>query len=511
MTSLWLENHDPSTIPTSSMPAGVSYDVAIAGGGLTGLATAVAVALTGRRVILLEARTVGAVATGNTTAKLTVLQGARLSEIRRLHSLDVAGAYLSATQEAQRWLLDLCAHRDVPVQRRPAYSYATTDEGAGSLRAEQKVAHELGLDVQWEGFTELPFPVAGAIGLTDQAQFDPMEVLTALAQEFRSMGGVIVESARVTDVNRRGPLNLSTTGGEVRADHLVLATGIPVLDRGGHALRMVPHRSYALAYRVPADGWVPHGMFVSVDGPVRSLRSAPRGEEELLLVGGNDHVTGRVESPATQIADLDDWTRSVVPRAERTHVWSAQDYEPVGGLPLIGALPGSDGTILAATGYAKWGMTGAVAAAQAIAGSLEGRAPAWLGTLQSASGGFGALAAGASASAQVGRELVQGWVSGELHALGSQQPPGEGQGVVGRTEGRPVGVSTVGGRTCAVSGICTHLGGVLSWNDAEASWDCPLHGSRFAPDGTLLEGPAVADLARVGHDRSTSGGGDEKP
>lgn len=91
------------------------------------------------------------------------------------------------------------------------------------------------------------------------------------------------------------------------------------------------------------------------------------------------------------------------------------------------------------------------------------------------------------------------------------KPPGEGQGVVGRSEGRPVGVSTVGGRTCAVSGTCTHLGGVLSWNDAEASWDCPLHGSRFAPDGTLLEGPAVADLATLGQDRSLFADGDATP
>lgn len=510
MTSLWLENHEPSRIPVSDMPAGVSYDVAIAGGGLTGLATAAAVARTGRRVVLLEARSVGAVATGNTTAKLTVLQGARLSEIRRRHSLDVAGAYLTASQEGQRWLLDLCAQREVSVQRRPAYSYATTEDGARRLEAEQEVAHELGLDVRWKESTELPFPVAGAICLEDQAQFDPMDVLTALAHELRGLGGVIVEGARVTGVNRRGPLTVTTTAGEVRADQLVLATGSPVLDRGGHSLRMVPHRSYALAYRVPADGWIPHGMFVSVDGPVRSLRSAAHGGADLLLVGGNDHITGRATSPAALIADLDEWTRGLVPGAERTQTWSAQDYEPFGGLPLIGALPGSGGTIYAATGYGKWGMTGAVAAARAIAGSLDGRAPSWLGTLQSATGGLGTLAAGASATAQVGRELVQGWASGELRAL-DPRPPEEGQGVVGRSEGRPVGVSTVGGRTCAVSGVCTHLGGVLSWNDAETTWDCPLHGSRFAPDGTLLEGPAVADLATHGHDRSPTADGDRAP
>ena len=61
---------------------------------------------------------------------------------------------------------------------------------------------------------------------------------------------------------------------------------------------------------------------------------------------------------------------------------------------------------------------------------------------------------------------------------------------------RPVGVSTVGGTSCTVSAVCPHLGGVLSWNDSETSWDCPLHGSRFTAEGALLEGPAKHGLKR---------------
>lgn len=496
MTSLWLDRHDPSGLPTSALPAGISYDLAVAGGGLTGLATAVAAARTGKRVILLEARTLGAVATGNTTAKLSLLQAARLSEIRRQHSLEVSGAYLAANRAGQDWMLELCAQHGVAVQRRPATSYATTDEGARRLQEELETAQELGLGARLYGDTELPFPVTAALTLEDQAQFDPMDVLTALAVELRSLGGVLVEGVRLTGAPRRGPLTLTTSAGEVRADRLVLATGSPVLDRGGHSLRMVPHRSYALAYRVPADGWTPHGMHVSVDAPVRSLRSAPHEGGELLLVGGNDHVTGRAGSPAARIADLEAWTTQLVPGAERTHAWAAQDYEPAGGLPLVGALPGSEGTILAATGYAKWGMTNAAAAALALSGMLDGEEPGWSEPLYTAGrglGGLGGIAAEASISAQVGREIVQGWGAAELRAL-PEEPPAEGEGTVGRSGGVPVAVSTVEGRTCAVSGICTHLGGVLRWNDAERSWDCPLHGSRFAPDGALLEGPAVKGL-----------------
>ncbi|MFC7455715.1 FAD-dependent oxidoreductase [Brachybacterium sp. GCM10030267] len=545
MTSLWLDTHDPSRVPVSAMPAGISYDVAVAGAGLTGLATAVALARTGRRVIVLEARTVGAVATGNTTGKVSLLQSTRLSRIRRRTSLEAAAAYLAANRDGQNWLLELCAQHDVPFQRRTAYSYASTDAGTAQLREELETAQELGLDLQWQETSELALPMAGAVALADQAQFDAMDVLTALARELRGLGGVIVEGVRLTGASRRGPLRLSTTGGEVRADRLVLATGSPVLDRGGHSLRMVPQRSYALAYRVPEHRQVPSGMYISVDGPTRSIRSAPHGGEELLLVGGNGHVTGRTDSHAARIAELDEWALRLVPGAQRTHTWAAQDYESASGLPLIGALPGSDGTILAATGYAKWGMTNAAAAALAMTGVIEGRTPVWFEVLRSAGGGFGALAAEASMGAQVGKELVQGWVGAELTQLptgpsGPLQPaaparaveptdvpgaddpgadvteadvpgadateadvtgaaatPPEGRGVVGRWRGRPVGVSTVEGRTCAVSGVCTHMGGVLRWNDAEPSWDCPLHGSRFAPDGGLLEGPAVKDLDRV--------------
>ena len=223
----------------------------------------------------------------------------------------------------------------------------------------------------------------------------------------------------------------------------------------------------------------------------------PVGGEELLLVGGNDHVVGRSASPQAAVDDLESWTQRWFPGAERTHVWAAQDYESVNLIPFIGTLPRGGGNIYLATGYNKWGMSNAVAAAIALNAEILGGSVPWAETL--------------------GRRMTS--PSDILTALrvnagvGSTRPrTGSGPSSRSCRPGRPrrgrasSDASTAAPWACPPSTapparsprVCTHLGGVLRWNDAERSWDCPLHGSRFAADGSLLEGPAVKDLPRAG-------------
>jgi nitrite reductase/ring-hydroxylating ferredoxin subunit len=286
-----------------------------------------------------------------------------------------------------------------------------------------------------------------------------------------------------------------TETGTATAGSVVLATNLPILDRGGHFARMKPVRSYLLALRSERPLGL-QDMSVSVDGPTRSIRDAVRGEQHHLLVGGEGHVTGRDGKPSRRLQALRSWTAEHFPGLTETHAWSAQDYVPAHDLPLVGRLVPDSDRLLMAGGYSKWGFTNAVAAAIALRDGVTGEAPDWSAAMHAWSRaelrGVGRMALD---NAQVGLQMTRGWLA-PLTRLGGD--PGEGEGMV-RVDrvGAPTAISRVEGRERRVTAVCTHLGGIVRWNDAEDTWDCPLHGSRFAPDGTVLEGPATCSLRQV--------------
>ena len=156
--------------------------------------------------------------------------------------------------------------------------------------------------------------------------------------------------------------------------------------------------------------------------------------------------------------------------------------------------PGAD-DVLCATGFAKWGITNGVAAALALADRLDGREPAWARAFDGwRTGPVKSLFAGLHSGVAVARHLATGWLRSAERGDGAAPPDGEGR--IERRGLHPTALCTVDGQTNAVSAVCTHLRGIVHWNDAEKTWDCPLHGSRFAPDGTVLEGPATTPLPR---------------
>lgn len=491
-TSLWLADRSrPHREANLEQP---SADVVVVGAGIAGLVTAVLLTRAGKDVLVLEARSAGAVTTGNTTGKISLLQGTTLSQIVARHGADIARDYVQGNREGQDWLLRYCATNNISVQREDAYTYAQSAKEVPSARTELTACRLAGLDADWDDDAGVPFPYHGGVRLADQAQFDPMPLLDSLIGELTDRGGRMAEGARVRSVSQhrnRVQLRVHTTAGDVDIDagQCVLATGIPILDRGGFFARVKPNRSYSFAFDVPGD--ITRPMFISAGSPTRSVRYAPVDGGERLVVAGAGHTVGR-KSPTAELNELSSWAQKHFPGAVATNQWSAQDYTSIDRLPYVGSiLPGSE-RIFVATGFNKWGLTAGVAAGLILTGRILGGRIDWARAFAAWSPHeMTGISTAVQANLEVGFHLAKGWLM-PIARLGAS-PPSEG-GVVSGPPWRLQARCAVDGVQHQVSPVCPHLGGIVSWNEATKSWECPLHGSRFAPDGALLEGPATRDL-----------------
>lgn len=476
---------------------GRTVDTVVVGAGLTGLVAAVSLARTGQEVMVIEARTVAAGATGNTTGKVSLLQGLTLSQIRAKVGDRGVADYVQANRAGQQWWVDEIGEGEF-LQPATAISYATSGHGQRHLADEFDACRAAGLPVQTVGPDHVDLPgtvgVRAALRLDGQWQMHSVAVAHRLVELLAGLGATVVEGVRVSGLDSAGSevATVQTSQGPVRARQVILATGTPILDRGLHFARLEPLRSYAAAYRLP--GAVPQEMSLSVDAPTHSVRAVPvpGTGEELLLVGGYGHPVGRgPRAPQQHVDALHAWTTRVFPGAERVYRWSAQDYRHTTAMPVIGAVPGTNSRVFAATGFNKWGLAMGAAAGIALAGRVAGSTPPWAESFAQVNPSLRAVASTIRLNLTAGLAMAAGWGSALAAA---QTPHAEGQGAVRREGVHPVGVATVEGEEHRVSAVCTHLGAVLRWNDAECSWDCPLHGSRFSADGAVIEGPATTDL-----------------
>jgi glycine/D-amino acid oxidase-like deaminating enzyme/nitrite reductase/ring-hydroxylating ferredoxin subunit len=494
-TSPWLDGAEAPSHPP--LAGDTRTDVAVIGGGIAGITVALLLAESDREVTLVEMDRVGGGATGYTTAKVSSQHGFIYDSLCSSIGESKARAYGQANEAALALVAEWVEQRGIDCgwRRRASYAYVLSESERETAMAEAEAAARLGLPASLVHETPLPYPVSAAVRFDDQAEFDAYSYVCALARDLTAAGGTIAERTRATGLDEGKPHRVETDRGVLTADQVVIASHFPFLDRSLMFARAFPQRSYSIGVRV--RGPVPNGMFISAEGPTRSLRGAVRPGGELLLVGGDGHKVGHGGDTRERYRRLEDFAREHFGVEALEYRWSTQDMTTPDGAPYVGPVTPVSKRVHLATGFAKWGMTNGTVAAILLADAVRGIDNPWAATFDS-----NRLRPRASAqklvmeNAKVGLRFFGDRVSQRLPGKGLDDlAPGEG-GVV-RHEGDTVAAyRDESGAVMAVSPTCTHLFCRVSWNAAERSWDCPCHGSRFAPDGTVIEGPAVRDLER---------------
>jgi glycine/D-amino acid oxidase-like deaminating enzyme/nitrite reductase/ring-hydroxylating ferredoxin subunit len=493
--SYWIE-----TAPGTDRPALVddlTVDVAVIGAGIAGLSAAWELARAGRRVAVLEADRVAAGVTGHTTAKVTALHTLIYDKLRRTRGPQGARLYARSQSEAIERAAEIAGELGVDCdwERRSAYTYACDAGRVEELRAEARAAHEAGLPASFVTETGLPFPVAGAVKVTGQAQFHPRKYLLALADDLAAHGAHLHEHTTVVGLEEGEPCRLTTdTGATVTARDVVVATHYPIFDRALLFTRLHPRRELVVAGTIAADR-DPDGMYITPDEGTRSVRTTPHGGDggQRLLVVTGEHFTPGTGDTRARFQHLGDWAAEHFPDVTLTHAWATQDNDPTDTVPLVGPLhPGAHHTYVA-TGFGGWGMSGGMMAGRLLTALITGEECAWseLYDPRRLRSTVREAPAFLKQQAQVAR-----------HFIGDRLRPGEpveaierGEGAVVRVGGERLAVyRDEAGHPHALSARCTHMGCLVAFNAAERAWECPCHGSRFDTDGKVVQGPAIQPL-----------------
>ena len=496
--SLWV-----GTTPTTAYPrlsGELHVDVAVVGGGVVGLTTAHLLREAGASVAVLEAGRIASGTTGYTTAKVTSLQGTTYSSIVQRHGFEKARLYADANEAGIRLvraLVDQLAI-DCDLSSQPSYTYTDDPGMVQTIADEVSAAQQAGLPAEFVTETGLPWEVQAAARLGEQAQFHPRRYCQGLARAIVDGGGQVFEHARVCDVDEGTPCRVETEHGVVSADHVVIATLLPFWDQGGYFAKAHPSRSYVIAVRTAERV---EGMYLSTGSPTRSVRTAEGGE--WLVLGGASHHVGSADDNLRFYTDLEQWARERFTVEEIGYRWSSQDYIPVDGIPYAGRSARAD-RVWVVTGLRKWGFSNGSAAAMLVRDGILGRDNPWT-ELYDASRADVVKSATTfiKENARVAGHLVGDRVANLLPSSPESLEPGEGR--ICRMDGETVAAfRDDDGNLHAVSPACTHMGCLVHFNQAERSWDCPCHGSRFGTDGRVLQGPAVKDLERKHSDVEVS-------
>ena len=470
--SYWLATTPESNYPV--LPGDISVDVAIIGGGIVGITSAFLLKEAGVSVAVIEADRIIKGVTGYTTAKITsqhnLIYNRLISELGR----GQAKQYAESNQAAIEKIEYIVRSWDISCDfaHKPAYVYAGSEDSAQRILDEVRAARSLGLPASFEGNLPLPFETYGSVRFSHQAQFHPRKYLCALARKIQDNGCHIFEKTRALGIEGGEPVVIKTDRGTVRAENVIQATHFPIVDKPGELFKkLYQSMSYVLGMRI--EETFPDGMFINAEEPARSLRSQPADGGELVLAAGSGHPTGHGNSAYEHYRHLEDWARSIYKVLSIDYHWLTEDVMSADNVPFIGRLTPDSEHSYVATGFQKWGMTTGTAAAMILTDTILGRGNPWTEVYDP------------SRSKQVSPFAVQEEIS--------RIEPGQGI-VIEKGEEKVAVYRDPQGVLYTFNPACRHMGCFVSWNDAEKTWDCPCHGSRYNARGEVIQSPAVYGL-----------------
>lgn len=494
--SYWLHSaHIPSFSP---LQENIHVDVAVVGAGITGITTAYLLARQGVKTAVVDAGRIGWGTTGHTTAKLTAQHGLIYEELIAHFGEEKARQYYEANREGIRLIKGIIAEEGIECRltAEDAYVYGQTNEEVEQIIAENEAYAKLGIPGEYAEATPLPFKTRAAIVMKGQSHFDPIPYLAALSDRIVKRDGQIYENTAIIGMDKGASTVLHTSAGHtVSCQYAVSASHFPFHDLDGlYFARLHAERSYAMLVRTEKP--YPSGMYLSAGQPKRSLRPVAVGGESYVIVGGDSHKTGQGICTFSHYEALKQFAQEHFGLKEIVYRWSAQDLYTLDKVPYIGPQSSRSPQLLIATGFRKWGMSSSAAAARLICDLITGGdnpyrelfSPSRLHVDPD-------VKTFVTQNANVAKHLIAGKL-GLVHRRVEELKNDEGAAV--RINGKRAGAyRDEEGKLHQVDTTCTHLGCETEWNEAERSWDCPCHGSRFSYDGHVLEGPAKEPLARI--------------
>lgn len=499
--SVWMDQ--APAIAASALTHDDEADVVVIGAGIAGLSTAYELSRQGRSVIVIDRGKIGRGMTARTTAHLASELDDYYHALIRVRGEDEARRYHQSQVAAINRIEAICRDEGIDCDFRRVDGYLIPSEEGGHelLATEFDACQALGISVEWAGRAPFPdFDSGRCLRFPDQARFHPTRYLAGLARAIADGGGrFYVDTVHVGDREESGGVIIDTEAGHsIRARAAVFATNSPTNNKFELHTKQMPMRTYAIAGRVPR-GSAPDALIWDTLEAYHYVRIQELSEsEDWLIVGGGDHRSGEASDMNGRIGDLADWTRGRYPQFGQVECsWSGQVMEPIDFMPFSGRNPGNT-NIYVHTGDSGQGITNGVAGALTIAPLILGQDSHFAGLFDPARKSLTSvpsLKEFAEGQAGVMKNMAEHLGPGEIGSPDELEP---GQGGIMRDGLHKIAVSRdPSGAILKRSAVCTHAGCVVHWNGFEQCWDCPCHGSQFAPDGAVLNGPAVTPLAEV--------------